>query len=769
MRKIVIFILSVLLLASAGVAVAAGAQSFASAAENDAAETVTESSIIEAGNTYYSGDVLGGGWYIRLTVAFDLPEPDTAITGIESRVYGGGNAILYDYLILNGQKGQVINQHMNIYKNMWGGHNLVEGKRELTVDVIASQLAMDGTDTLVFKKGMPLVWDLTTGEVSCVLDKDYTFRYYIYDARETEPIHWGKWGTEDLASPDLYWIGTGATNELILNFDMDRLTNMPPTPPNTIYGYDKIESAQMYSETFRNAILLNGEPIPSGLYVHYNVFDTYAMGKVELYIWTSTGSEGGIYAPTDGTTVTLKKGLYVMNGRLLGEDLNFEFDGTFNCWVQVKDIKLRSETSYETINDVSGFNILYLFFDARSADQLTSLTGSYEQIKNGILLNGQPLTDNPDYVHMNFTASPEHSFVWDGTQLCIYFGITDGNESRLNADTTLTLVKGTEFPFGKLGYDITFRFVPGTNGVADGQWELEFEVGEVITDGYSDDFVFEYGQQDAEIAIDKLNVVYTNGFTGELPVTWNNSAVDTSQVGTGSATGTLTGAEFADGVSDEVTIPYTVNKKTLTVTPDAQTITYGDDIAQTAYTITGFINGENADNVTITGTPVLTASSDQVSAQNKTIALSVDGMSADNYVFVAGQSAALTINKRAITVKADDVTIEVGEELPLFTYQITSGTLAEGDELSSISIYTDTDATSDSPAGTYTISLTGVSENYDIIFEIGVLTIEGSGGGDDGETGGCASALVPGVSVIGAAVLFGGAVLMLRKKRSNKN
>lgn len=766
MRKIVILILSVLLLASTGVAVAAGAQSFASAAENDAAEAVTEVAIIKVGNTEYSEvpPAGSGQWYVRQTVAFDCPSLGNVLAGIESLKYNGSsNGILYDYLILNGQKGQIINQHMNIYRyGGWGGYDLVDGKLELTFDMYASQLAMDGTDTFVLKEGMPLVWDTATGEVSCVLDKDYTFRFVLYDEK-FEP-NLGKWYTEDIPAPEIYKVITGSNRELIVNFDMDRRGNIDN---NT---YDKISSAQQNSDTFRNMILLNSEPIPADLHVHYNIFDYIGQNKVELYIWTSTDSA---YAPTDGTQITLKKGLYVMNGNVLREDIVFEYNATYQRWGQV-GVKLRDEESYASYNEPA-YEILSVVFDAHAVEVLNNLSHAYEEVRSGVLINGEQLTD-ADFIHMNFTGQPlpEKN---NNTQLSIYLSIDGENGARFKRDgtDTLTFAEGTEFPFGKLGYDLQFQFVPNEDPLQDA-WGLEYIVSEVITDGYGDDFVFEYGQKDAEIAIDKLNVVYTNGFMGELPVTWSSSAVDTSRVGSGSATGTLTGAEFASGVSDEVTIPYTVNKKTLTVTPDAQTITYGDDIAQTAYTITGFIDGESTDNVIITGTPVLTASSDQVSAQNKTIALSVDGMSADNYVFVAGQSAALTINKRAITIKADDVTIKAGEELPLFTYQITSGTLAEGDELSSISIYTDTDATSDSPAGTYTISLTGVSDNYDITFETGVLTIEGSGGngggsggGDDGETGGCASALVPGVSVIGAAVLLCGAVLVLRKKRSTKN
>lgn len=78
----------------------------------------------------------------------------------------------------------------------------------------------------------------------------------------------------------------------------------------------------------------------------------------------------------------------------------------------------------------------------------------------------------------------------------------------------------------------------------------------------------------------------------------------------------------------------------------------------------------------------------------------------------------LTINKKAVTVKVNDVTITYGE-MPVFSYTVTG--LVEGETLSGEAGYSG----AGTDAGEYDISVSGItaSDNYNVTFVTGKLTI----------------------------------------------
>lgn len=81
-------------------------------------------------------------------------------------------------------------------------------------------------------------------------------------------------------------------------------------------------------------------------------------------------------------------------------------------------------------------------------------------------------------------------------------------------------------------------------------------------------------------------------------------------------------------------------------------------------------------------------------------------------------SVTLTINKKAVTVKVNDVTITYGET-PAFSYTVTG--LVEGETLSGEAVYSG----AGTDAGEYVISVSGLSagDNYKVTFVPGKLTI----------------------------------------------
>ena len=139
----------------------------------------------------------------------------------------------------------------------------------------------------------------------------------------------------------------------------------------------------------------------------------------------------------------------------------------------------------------------------------------------------------------------------------------------------------------------------------------------------------------------------------------------------------------------------------------------------TSYTIT---YGESAENCNLEESPKYT------NAGAYTIYFKVvDNDTLADYV----GSVTLTINKKAVTVKVNDVTITYGEEIPAFSYTVSG--LVKGETLSGEAAYTvktlsgeEINIGAGTDAGVYDISVSGLSasNNYNVLpFVSGKLTI----------------------------------------------
>ena len=93
-------------------------------------------------------------------------------------------------------------------------------------------------------------------------------------------------------------------------------------------------------------------------------------------------------------------------------------------------------------------------------------------------------------------------------------------------------------------------------------------------------------------------------------------------------------------------------------------------------------------------------------------------------------SVTLTIKKKAVEIKVDDVAITYGEEIPAFSYTVTG--LIDPDKLSDEAVYTvktlsgkEINIGAGTDAGVYVISVSGLSasDNYNVSFVTGKLTI----------------------------------------------
>ncbi|HEY1202498.1 MAG TPA: MBG domain-containing protein, partial [Niastella sp.] len=125
--------------------------------------------------------------------------------------------------------------------------------------------------------------------------------------------------------------------------------------------------------------------------------------------------------------------------------------------------------------------------------------------------------------------------------------------------------------------------------------------------------------------------------------------------------------------SNAVTL--TVNKANLTVTGDNKTKTYGE--ANPAFTVSyaGFVSGESATNLTTQ--PTASSAATAATGIGNYPIVPAGGVAA-NYSF-SYVNGTLAIGTRAVTVTADAQSKTYGNADPGFTYQISTGTLVNGD------------------------------------------------------------------------------------------
>ena len=186
----------------------------------------------------------------------------------------------------------------------------------------------------------------------------------------------------------------------------------------------------------------------------------------------------------------------------------------------------------------------------------------------------------------------------------------------------------------------------------------------------------------------EANPVFTGVLTGvqsgdDITATYASAATAASAVGTYAIVPTLVDP---DGRLGNYTVAVvngtlTVGQATLLVDAADQTKTYGDADPAATYTLSGFVNGENATSAEVTGIAECTYALhfENVATYTDVITCAPGTLSAANYGFATGTLGTLNITPRAITVTADPQTKIYGEADPQLTYAITSGELVGSD------------------------------------------------------------------------------------------
>lgn len=166
-------------------------------------------------------------------------------------------------------------------------------------------------------------------------------------------------------------------------------------------------------------------------------------------------------------------------------------------------------------------------------------------------------------------------------------------------------------------------------------------------------------------------------------------------------------------VSDNLTI----GAKSITVTLDDNSKTYGEVDPTFTYSSTGLLDGDS-----LVGEPTRVAGDD--AGQYDITAGTLTG--GDNYTITSITPGTFTINTREITITADNQSMAYGDNVPSNNFSITNGSLAYSDSISGLD-YTYSSAVNG--VGDYGISPSnatfsiGNSLNYAITYADGTLTV----------------------------------------------
>ncbi len=173
---------------------------------------------------------------------------------------------------------------------------------------------------------------------------------------------------------------------------------------------------------------------------------------------------------------------------------------------------------------------------------------------------------------------------------------------------------------------------------------------------------------------------------------------------------------------DNISVEWTIGKAPLTITAKDKTITYGDSAANDNVTYTGLVAEETAS--VLVGSLVYDYDGYEIGSNVGSYDITPSGLTSPNYEisFVKGT---LTVEKKALTIKANDATIDYNTNATNNGVEQTG--LIAGDTIAELGTlaYNYGEYVKGSDVGTYDITVSGLeAENYIISYEKGTLTVE---------------------------------------------
>ncbi len=268
-------------------------------------------------------------------------------------------------------------------------------------------------------------------------------------------------------------------------------------------------------------------------------------------------------------------------------------------------------------------------------------------------------------------------------------------------------------------YDITL------SGGASSNYELMLvdgilTIGKATLTATANNKTMTYGDVVPVLGISYAGFVNDDDATSLLSIP-EASSVATSQSNVGTYDITLSGGASSNYELMLVDGTLTIEKATLIATANDKSMVYGGTVPVLDISYTGFLNDDN-ENDLLSPPETSTLATSQSGAGIYPIQLT--GGSAVNYTFMLADGA-LTIEKATLTATANNQTMTAGDAVPKL--EITYAGFVNNDDITDLEEVpvANTNATSESDAGIYTITVTGgQSDNYELVLVDGELTIE---------------------------------------------
>lgn len=336
------------------------------------------------------------------------------------------------------------------------------------------------------------------------------------------------------------------------------------------------------------------------------------------------------------------------------------------------------------------------------------------------LMNGETLAKGTDYTVSGFTNAKNAGTHQGEAEITVTL---NENGTAKNYKFATALLDGRRVV---VSGDVTISKIDHRAEAvsAEGKYgnQLSVDLSQVLPEGWSA----------TASSIDNTNAVLTEIHGGAMYIMeqdgklWLQLTNDSNKVGK-DATVTLT-VNSTNYNSFTITVTVTVqNKKTQTVTASDLNVTYGDAGVK--------LNASALDNAKLTyqvteGAAVITvdANGNVTLLKSGTAKIQITAAETEDYG-TANTTVTVTVAKRSLTVKANDLTAYVGGQLPALDYTVTG--LVNGDTLTVEPVLELKDAPAGvdpmKTAGTYTIGFKTAPvadpDKYDLTVETGTLTV----------------------------------------------
>lgn len=269
------------------------------------------------------------------------------------------------------------------------------------------------------------------------------------------------------------------------------------------------------------------------------------------------------------------------------------------------------------------------------------------------------------------------------------------------------------------------RVASGDEGTANSGYNVTYSNSGTLTVNRkaitvtADDQSKQYGNANPSLT----QTVTTGSLVGSdtLSGSVTTAAATGSNVGSYSITqGTLTNANNSNYDITFVNGSLTVSRRDITLTADDKTKTYGDNNPSLTYTVS---TGSLYSSDTLSGSIATSATASTGAGSVNITQGTLTNANNSNYN-ITFNNGSLTINKKALTVVADNKTRTYGASNPTLTYTLTSGSLVGSDSLSGALTTTATSSTNVGSANITQGTLTNANNsNYTISYTTGTLSI----------------------------------------------